>query len=72
MEWWERAAAEEEAKGGDAAQALRLYARADVAAEAVASCLRRRVADSAMGLSPGDGKEALQLPSHSTLQPSSR
>ena len=57
----------------DDAQALRLYTKADAAAEAVASCLRRRVADSAMGLSAGGGgKDALQLPTPSALQPSGR
>ncbi len=53
VEWWERAAVEEMNLGLDPAQALRLFMKADAAAEALAAHLPHRttrLADSALSI----------------------
>ena len=50
VDWWEKAAAEATELGVDPAQALRLYMKADKAAEALQGCMQHHLADSALSL----------------------
>lgn len=50
VEWWEKAAGEAMDLGVDPAQALRLYKKADSAAQALQSRVQHHMADSALSL----------------------
>lgn len=62
--WWEKAATEVMNQGVDPAQALRFFAKAEAAAETVATHFTsQRLADSAMGLLLGTEHSLFRQPS---------
>ena len=52
MDWWERAAEEALELGVDPAQALRLFMKAEAAAQALQGRMQTHMADSALSLGP--------------------
>lgn len=50
VEWWERAATEAMDQGWDPTQALRLFMKADAAADALQNRMQQHMADSALSI----------------------